>query len=257
VQAAAVYALEDVIAAAPERRVAIVQTLVALITEHRVASGTAAEAEAAVREIALSGPVVAAQVVIARHKQTLGAPPTVLGGADLRSFDLAGADLRSANLRGADLRFASLEGAKLSDTDARGANMANVILRDANLMDADLSGARLHDAKLERAILMIANLADASLVRADLSDADLRVVDLRGADLRSANLSRAMLHGADLRGADLRNASLHGAEVAEVRSWIGARVAGVTGMPSGWCPEGAVLAPDDPGGPSGPGSDAT
>ena len=91
-----------------------------------------------------------------------------LGGADLRSADLAYAQLQGADLRSADLAYAQLQGANLTGADLEGAELAY-----ADLCGTDLTGA----------VLYRTNLKDANLSGANLSGAYLRNANLRGADL--------------------------------------------------------------------------
>lgn len=236
VRAAAVYALEDVIQADSSRRVAIVQTLVALV------SGTPSvdDVDDDDEEVAVDVPDVpsiAAQVVIARRKGSLGAPPAQLAAADLRAFALPGADLSSANLRDAIL----------SGTNLRGANLGYAALRGANLHDADLRETNLRDANLNDTKLTAAKLCDANL-----SETDLGFADLSGADMARANLRSADLRGANLRGTNLRGADLTDAKFDRACSWAGAQVWGVKGKSEDWCPRGAVREP-----PAGDNEDET
>ena len=76
-----------------------------------------------------------------------------LGGADLRSADLAYAQLQGANLTGADLEGAELAYADLCGTDLTGAVLYRTNLKDANLSGANLSGAYLRNANLRGADL--------------------------------------------------------------------------------------------------------
>lgn len=167
VRGAGIYALADLSLADAQRRLPVLQTLIAYLTDHY--------AQEDVTPATTDEPpvdVVAAWVTVARLRGDNGAPAAYLANADLRGFDLAGGNLRHADLRGALLTGADLQSALLAA--------------------ADLSGAKVNGSNLTRAELRFANL----------EGADLDDVQMEGADLVQARLSGAALVGSRARGAN-------------------------------------------------------
>lgn len=261
VQAAAVYALEDVIRDDPGRRVAIVQMLVAFaaVVRREIEAETADGLDP--RPDARS---IAAQVVVARRKHDLAAPSAWLLGADLQGYGLSGADFSAPhNFRGQLGRFSAhlrkrtdpkdpgnpnFMDANLRAADLSGADLTGVLMFGADALGANMEGASLEGSHLMTAELMFANLRDARLADADLREVVLTGATLCGADLRGACMARAKLAHADLSGADLSGVDFEAADFGnavlhDVKSWEGANVFGVRGQPDDWCPDGAVRMP--------------
>lgn len=264
IQAAAIYALEDVIKADPERRAAIVQTLVALMADVRAELEAEAEpGHPAVPDVR----AIAGQVVIARQREQLGAPPAWLRSADLRSLDLSNANLAEADLANADLSGADLTSANLDAANLEGATLERALLVGADLflanlnnaqcLETDLSGTNLGGARLERAQLWHtrlvgsdlrdAHLDGAVIVGADLQGSDLAEASLRTATLSDSNLAETNLTGANLTGTNLATAASGGPDVDLPNVWRGANVWDIKGMPRDWHPPGAIQEPPDQG----------
>ena len=152
-----------------------------------------------------------------------------LSGADFSGLYLGGANLRSTNLAGAKLintKFFPVfrQGVPITRITSDGRKITPKITSEVRSLRTDLSGANLNEAKLTSANLAGAYLCWAHLVSADLTGAILTTTDFRWANLHlaslvAANLSQAKFDGANLVEADFSKANLTGCHIYGANVW--------------------------------------
>lgn len=128
-----------------------------------------------------------------------------------------------------------------SDRDLSGIYLRGKDLLTANFTGADLVGADLRYTDVEGSIFVDANLTGARLVGANLHNSDIHNANLRGADLRRAKLTDCDFTNTDVSGTRLDRAIFGSSrgehlQLADVRSWDGARADDCTCWPNDFDP---------------------
>ena len=138
----------------------------------------------------------------------------------------------------------------LVGVDVSSAFLQGIHLQKANLLRSNFSAADLRSSDLSRCNFTLANLDSANFRGARLDRATFLQADLRNADLNGSSLTGADLSGSELDNSDLRGADLAGAQWQNIRSIIGANIAGIQNPPAGFADwalkHGAVSTPNAP-----------